>query len=192
MLMRFLITLAVSALLLACGPGDSPSPSGALPPVILPIANEVQQKPNWCWVATSRQVIASVPGGPGQSTPPQCVLAADALGVSPADCCSGSSFCDVPASMQSQQYLIRKYAGRPSAVYPPTTAESLYQTIRAGYGVILTIRGTGLVGHVVVLRGMVWENGVPYVIVNDPSSYFPSTIPFQELVPYWQAAIVVS
>jgi hypothetical protein len=185
-----LLALLLGGLLSACGGGES-APFGPQA-VTLPIPNELQQQTSWCWVATSRQVIASLPNGPGASTPSQCMLASDALGAQPGFCCQYPAMCDVPGTMQQQQYLIAKYGGRYSAVSPPTDPVTLYQTIASGYAVILLIRGSGLVGHFVVLRGMFWQNGVPYVVVNDPMSFFPTTYPFNLLLPYWQAAIVVA
>lgn len=185
---RKIACIVCAWLLIACGPGDE---QNQLPPVSLPIANELQQQPNWCWVATTRQVLVSLPNGPRQSTPPQCALAAAALGTSAALCCGNPAACDFPGSPQQQQLLLAAYGGRSSTIAPPTDPITLYQAIRAGYGVILFIRGSGRVGHVVVLRGMYWQAGIPYVVVNDPLQYFVAAVPFQELLQFWQAALVV-
>jgi hypothetical protein len=185
---RKLALIACTLVLVACGPGGE---QNDLPPVNLPIANELQQQPNWCWVATTRQVLASLPNGPRQSTPPQCALAAAALGTSAAQCCGNPTACNVPGTLQQQQFLLANYGGRVSSIAPPTDPFTLYQTIQSGYGVILFIRGSGLVGHFVVLRGMFWQGGVPYVVVNDPLQYFPASLQFQQLLQFWQAALVV-
>jgi hypothetical protein len=161
------------------------------PPVDLGIRNIMQQTDSWCWAAVAQQVIVKRKG----RSPPQCALVAMVHGRFPSFCCPQYERCAVAGSLRQIQTLIRNFGRRTTTLSPPTDAMSLYRTLRAGRPIILAIRDSPYVGHVVVLKGMSWTNGAggPEAVlhVNDPLRVIPERLTFRALVPRWQAAIVV-
>ena len=166
-----------------------------LPPVNLQIQNILQEMPTWCWAAVSQQIILRSKGR--SNTPPQCGLVAVANNTKPQYCCSNYQNCSVTGSLQQIQGLISRFGGHYSSINPPANPMVLYQTLRSGRPIIMAVRNSPLMGHVVVLTGMHWvmsPNGSHYAVlhINDPMSYFTQPVPFQNIAQYWQAAIVVN
>lgn len=161
------------------------------PPVDLGIANIRQETDVWCWAAVAQQVIVKRKG----RSPPQCALVAMVHGRYPSFCCPHYDRCAVPGSLKQIQVLIRNFGQRATSISPPTDAMSLYRNLRAGNPIILAVRNSPYSGHVVVLTGMSWVQGArgPEAVlhVNDPLQVIPSRLSFRDLLPRWQAAIVV-
>jgi len=176
------------------------SAQSAPPPIDLGVPNVLQQTPVWCWLAVVEQIAHWRQGTPTQSPPHQCELVSVANQYNQPLCCSGAP--------QLQQACVRtghtqeiigliQYTGSGFATYnPPADPMTLYNTLASGRPIILQIQTTPYAGHVVVLRGMAWQHtpaGLqPVLFINDPLEYFTQPVPFQNLMPYWQAAIVVN
>ena len=163
------------------------------PPIDLGIQNILQETPVWCWAAVAQQIILASNGPAG--TPPQCGLVAIASGVSPQMCCRVPTPCARGGHLQEIQGLILRFGGRFSAIALPADPMAVYRTLVSGRAIVMSVRSTPFSGHVIVIRGMAWiitPMGIqPVLYVNDPLSFFTQPIPFIDLLPYWQAAIIV-
>ena len=169
-------------------------PQGMVPPAVdLPIQNLPQETGVWCWAAVSQQIIMATHGP--QATPPQCALVARAYGQHPDSCCQMPQNCTVTGELTQIQGLIAEFGGRYSSIVPPTDPMTVYRTLAAGKAIIMAVKSSPNAGHVIVIRGMFWQptptGTEPFLIVNDPMSYFTQPIPFNALARYWEAAIVV-
>ena len=186
---RFLLALLFAAFAAVClgafARADVP------PPVDLGIENIRQETDVWCWAAVAQQVIVKRKG----RSPPQCALVAMVHGRYPSFCCPHYDRCSVPGSLKQIQTLIRNFGQRSSSISPPTDAMALYRNLRAGHPIILAVRNSPYSGHVVVLKGMSWVEGPrgPEAVlhVNDPLQVVPARLAWRDLLPRWQAAIVV-
>lgn len=176
------------------GPEVQPM-NASLPPIDLPIENIPQETQVWCWAAVSQQIIAASRGR--AETPPQCALVATANGASPDYCCSGQNpQCVTTGSLQQVQGLIQQFGGRTSSYAEPTDAMTLYRTLQQGHAVIIGIDiGQGQ-GHVVVARGMSFQQTpqgvVPMVHINDPMAHFTQPVPYSQIAAVWRVAIIVN
>lgn len=181
-----LLAILSSALVIAF----SPLPSSAQS-IDLGIINIAQEGQAWCWAAAAQQVVAWKTG----RAPYQCEMVAVANGVHPAVCCPYNPQCDVPGSMQQIQFLIANYGMSYSQITPPTDPMTLFALLQRRSAVIMFVRNSpyAQIGHFVVLRGMAWTHAGPVVLINDPIGWpgFSQPMPFQALIGYWQAAIVV-
>ena len=202
---------ATSALLTCClaaaacdDPLTAPTPLNIdTPPVVAPsrwpapvdlgIQNIPQETSVWCWAAVSQQIIARLRGPLG--TPPQCTLVALAYNTPPEYCCTAPQACAWTGALEQIQWLIGYFGGRYSAISPPADPMTVYNTLASGRPIIMAVRASGLVGHVVVIRGMEWIpspfGADPVLYVNDPLSYFTQPVPFANISRFWQQAIVV-
>jgi len=167
------------------------------PPVDLGISNIPQHTSVWCWVAVAQQIIAAKNG---PNTPAQCAMAGAATGVPPDACCGGHPQCIRPGALQEIQQLLAYFGGSYSSLAPPADPMTLYNTLSMGYAVILQLSTvppgtTGGMAHVVVLRGMSWQQtpyGIaPFLLINDPMAYYTQAVPYSSIRPIWQSAIVV-
>ena len=182
-------------LLVALALALSGSPASAqYPPIDLGIQNITQQTPVWCWAAVAQQIIASLRGP--QNTPSQCALVGVAFNVAPQVCCSQPQACFTTGHLQQIQGLILQFGGRFSTLSPPAGPMEVYQTLRSGRAIVMAVMSSPYSGHVVVIRGMAWlpspVGPQPVLYINDPMSFFTQPVPFDRLVRYWSAAIVVS
>lgn len=191
---RFLILLlaALAACMSAPSWGQSAQSFGALPPPVdLEIRNIRQETDSWCWAAVAQQVIEKQRG----KSPPQCALVAMANGQMPSFCCSNPARCRVAGTLGQIQRLIRNFGQQSTAIAPPTDSHTLYRTLQAGRPIILAIRNSRYDGHVVVLTGMTWYAGekgpVAVLHINDPLGVIAERLFFDDLLPRWEAAIVV-
>ncbi len=163
------------------------------PPVDLGIQNILQETEVWCWAAVAQQIILAL-NGP-QGTPPQCAMVAIANNANPQICCQIPQQCLVGGSLQQIQGLIAHFGGHYSAIAPPADPMTIYNSLASGKAIIMAVRSSPFSGHVIVIRGMQWvptQFGFqPVLHINDPMSFFTQPVPFQNIVGYWQAAIVV-
>ncbi|HEX4498794.1 MAG TPA: papain-like cysteine protease family protein [Thermoanaerobaculia bacterium] len=193
--MRKLIVLfAVLSLFAAIASAQFPPQQMVPQPVDIPIQNITQQTPVWCWAAVAQQIIAAIVG-PNQ-TPAQCALVENAYGAPPGSCCSGADpRCVTVGSLPQIQTLILRFGGQVSSIAPPTDPMTLYNTLANRHPIILEVQTGPMSTHVVVLRGMSFQQspyGVqPVLEINDPMSYTTQTVPFASLVGVWRDAIVV-
>lgn len=161
-------------------------------PVDLGIPNILQETDLWCWAAVAQQIITWRTG----TSPPQCALVARAFGADIRFCCTNRAACRTVGYLPQIQQLIAEFGGLFSAIAPPTDPLTLYRTLLSRRPVILALHATPLVGHVVVLRGMSFMQTtygvVGILLVNDPMSFFVQPVVFQNLLPYWSAAVVVA
>ncbi|EGF92510.1 hypothetical protein ABI_09470 [Asticcacaulis biprosthecium C19] len=180
------------------GPGPVNPPevlSGDLTPVDLPIENIAQQTQVWCWAAVSQQLIAASRGM--ANTPSQCQLVASAYGADPGPCCAGQDpRCVTTGSLQQIQALIQQYGGRTSTYAAPTDAMTLYRTLKMGHAVVIGIEAGQGMGHVVVARGMSFQQTpqgvVAMVHINDPMAHFTQPVPYSQVAAVWRQAIIVN
>lgn len=180
---RTLLASAAAALLPAA------SARAQCAPVDLGIPNIQQRTQVWCWAAVAEQLITWRTGG----SPPQCELVAFAYGEPGEPCCTGRAPCAVTGSLEQIQALLWHFAALPSQQAPPAHPTLLYQTLAVGRPIVLAVRSSPFAGHVVVLRGMSCWGPEPILHVNDPLAWAPLTQPvaFAQIMPFWQAAIVV-
>ncbi len=162
--------------------------------VDLPIENISQQTPEWCWVTVAQQIIAASKGR--ANTPEQCALVEAANDVPAGTCCPNyNQQCVRTGSLQQISGLIAQYGGRTASFAEPTDPMTLYQTLAQGHAVIIALNIQGS-GHVVVARGMstmqVDGGYEPMIILNDPMAQYTQPVPFDQIAPLWQAAIVVN
>ncbi|HAO07526.1 MAG TPA: hypothetical protein DCQ50_11135 [Chryseobacterium sp.] len=157
----------------------------------LGIANIPQENTLWCWAAVSQQIIYWQKG----SAPRQCELVSIANNVSSGYCCYYPQQCNVAGSNLQIQNLILYYGGRYSSLQMPANAMVLQETLRQGRPIILQLKLTPYMGHVVVLRGINWVSTAyglqPILLINDPMGYFTQPIPFENLLNFWSGAIVL-
>ena len=186
---RLVAALLIAAITAACL--GAPARAELPPPVDLGIANIRQETDVWCWAAVAQQVIVKRKG----RSPPQCALVAMVHGRYPSYCCPHYDRCAVPGSLAQIQKLIRNFGQRASSIAPPTDAMSLYRNLRAGKSHHPRGAQFALFGPCVVLTGMSWIQGSrgPEAVlhVNDPLQVIPARLAFRDLLPRWQAAIVV-
>ena len=170
--------------------GHSRAKPGMPPKIDRGIVNIPQQTPVWCWAAVAEQIITWRRGG----SPPQCVLVAAAFGAAAQRCCGLPQSCMTTGGLQQIQALLAQFGGGASQITPPADPMALYRTLADQRPVILAVRATPYGGHVVVLRGMAWVpmpgGPEPVLYINDPLAHFARPVPFAQLRPYWQAAIV--
>ena len=172
--------------------GDIPY---GLAPVDLPIENISQETNVWCWAAVSQQIIAASRGR--EQTPQQCALVATANGAPAETCCvQQNPQCVVTGSLQQIQGLIQHYGGRSSNYAEPTDPMTLYRTLKQGHAVVIGLQTDPSSGHVVVARGMSFqetpEGVVAMVHINDPMAQFTQPVPFQQIAGLWRQAIIVN
>jgi len=171
---------------------DLPYP---LAPVDLPIPNISQQTDVWCWAAVAQQIINATIGP--VRTPSQCALVAAANNMPAQLCCEqGVPACYRPGNITEIQQLIGFFGGRYSQYAMPADALTLYRTLAAGRAIILQLRPAGqTIGHVVVLRGMSTIptpfGFTPVLHINDPMAQYTQPVPFDQILPIWQSAIVI-
>ena len=177
-------------------PSPPPPPQSPPDPVVLPIRNILQETEVWCWAAVAQQIILSLRGL--VNTPPQCALVSIANKAPPDYCCGGFwPDCIRPGSIAEIQALLLQFGGRYSSYALPADAVTVYNTLRSGRAIIMLVRSTpfGSVGHFVVIRGMRWfstpSGWQAELLINDPLRYFSEPIPFNNIAPFWQSAIVV-
>ena len=159
-------------------------------PVDLGIPNISQETMVWCWVAVAQQIIFWKTG----SAPSQCALVAMANAVHPANCCGGNPQCHVTGQLQQIQYLIAQFGGSMSTISPPAGPGPVYNTLLARQAIIMAVQSSPYMGHVVVIRGMSCYGSNPILHINDPMGWpmLSQPTPFQQIMPYWSAAIVVA
>jgi len=172
--------------------GDIPY---GLAPVDLPIENISQETNVWCWAAVSQQIIAASRGR--EQTPQQCALVAVANGAPEETCCvQQNPQCVVTGSLQQIQGLIQHYGGRTSSYAEPTDPMTLYRTLKQGHAVVIGLQTDPSSGHVVVARGMSFQEtpqGVTALVhINDPMAQFTQPVPFQQIAGLWRQAIIVN
>ncbi len=165
------------------------------PPIDLNIQNIPQETPVWCWAAVSQQIIFASRGP--AATPPQCALVGSAYNVQPPQlCCLNPMACMTTGSLQQIQYLIAAYGGHFSAITLPADPMTVYQVLAQGKPIIMAVKSSPFSGHVVVIRGMIWQQtptGLQAILlINDPMNFFTAPVPFFSIAAYWSAAIVVS
>ncbi|MEN8390706.1 papain-like cysteine protease family protein [Acinetobacter indicus] len=194
-ILLFFVTLFISFNVFAHPyPYSLALPPLAPPPVDIPIQNIPQETDVWCWAAVAQQIIAAKKGI--HITPNQCSLVAISNGAPPAHCCMNYELCKVPGSITQIQNLLLYFGGSFSGLAPPADPMTLYHTLAMGKPVIMSIKSHySTIGHVIVIRGMGFVQTpmgiVPMLHVNDPMNRFTQAIPFNQLAPMWQAAIVV-
>jgi hypothetical protein len=164
------------------------------PPIDLGIENIPQQTSVWCWAAVSQQIIMAIRGY--RNTPSQCALVAIANNANPQMCCNNPRNCMVTGSLQQIQMLIAYFGGHYSSIAPPANNPMvIYNTLASGRAIIMAVQSSPYSGHVVVIRGMAWipsQFGFqPVLYINDPMSFFTQPVPFQNIIGYWQTAIIV-
>jgi hypothetical protein len=171
----------------------SPARAQLPPPVDLGIQNIPQDTDVWCWAAVSQQIIMALRGP--ASTPPQCALVAVSSNVPPQACCANYALCRRTGALQEIQRLILQFGGHFSSIAPPADPITIYQTLRSGKAIIMSVQASPMMGHVVVIRGMVWVatpmGPQAVLLINDPMAFFTQPVPFTQLLQYWNAAIVV-
>lgn len=155
---RWLGTACVSLLLAGC---CKPEIAGNVPNTLRP-----QQTDNWCWAATT-QMLAQHVGNPVN----QCDLANHRFGKT--NCCNVQTqgqACPKTADCNTPGWLELDHAGvtfneTASALSWSGVRKQLYcakKPMGYAYGT------SGVVGHVVVVKGYISVNGTDYVILNDP------------------------
>lgn len=172
------------------------------PPVDLGIQNISQQTQVWCWVAVVEQIAHWRAQTPIPQSPHQCELVSRANNFQQPYCCNPQGnqqlirACHRTGHTSEIIGLLNLTSGGYAALAPPTDPMTLYNTLASGRPIIMQVKTSPYAGHVVVLRGMAWVNtpfGVqPVLLINDPLAFFTQPVPFQQLLPYWQSAIVVN
>ena len=168
------------------------------PPVDIPIQNIPQQTEVWCWAAVAQQII-HFKNGP-MNTPAQCAMVALSKNAPIPYCCSNFNNCATTGSLTEIQALLSYFGGSFSSYSPPADPMSLYYTLAQNKPVIMQISTvppgfpSGM-NHVIVIRGMFFQTTpmgvIPILIVNDPMNQYTQPVPYAQLAPLWQSAIVV-
>lgn len=164
-------------------------------PVDLPIENISQETKVWCWAAVSQQIIAASRGK--AQTPSQCALVATANEAPAEICCvQQDPRCVTTGSLQQVQRLVQQFGGRTSSYAAPTDAMTLYRTLKQGHAVVIGIEAGGGMGHVVVARGMSFQQTpqgpIALVHINDPMAQFTQPVPFDQVAAVWRQAIIIN
>ncbi|MFX4223359.1 MAG: papain-like cysteine protease family protein [Thalassobaculum sp.] len=159
-------------------------------PIGLGIPNIPQETQVWCWAAVAQQIIYWKTG----DAPPQCALVAIANGAHPGFCCSGNPQCAVTGHLQQIQFLIGQFGGSMSTIAPPAGPGPVYNTLSNGNAIIMAVQSSPFSGHVVVINGMSCYGPNAVLHINDPIGWpmLSQPVPFQQVLPFWSAAIVVS
>ncbi|NQW08315.1 MAG: hypothetical protein HQ481_00335 [Alphaproteobacteria bacterium] len=160
-------------------------------PIDLGIPNIQQQTQVWCWAAVAEQIITWKQGG----SPPQCALVAMANGAPPGFCCNfANPQCVITGQLQQIQWLIGQFGGSFTSIAPSAPPDVVYNTLANGRAIIMAVQSSPYSGHVVVVRGMSCYGPNPVLHINDPIGwpFMAQPVPFQQIAPFWQAAIVVS
>ena len=159
-------------------------------PINLGILNIPQQTQAWCWAAVAEQIIRWKTG----SSPPQCALVSMANDAEPGYCCIGRPECVVTGSLQQIQWLIARFGGSFTSIQPPAGPHIVYNTLNTGRPIIMAVQSSPFSGHVVVISGMSCFESQPLLHVNDLIGwpFLTQPVPFQQILPFWSAAIVVS
>ncbi len=172
------------------------------PPIDLGIQNTPQHTPVWCWVAVVEQIAHWKAQTPVHQSPHQCELVSRANNFPQPYCCNPQgnqqliNACIRTGHTNEIIGLLNLTGGGYASLAPPANPMVLYNTLASGRPIIMQVKTSPYSGHVVVLRGMAWQTtpfGVqPVLFINDPLAYFTQPVPFQQLLPYWQSAIVVN
>ena len=141
----------------------NPEISGNVPNTLHP-----QQTNNWCWAAVTQMLSQHV----GVSVT-QCDLANHRFGRS--DCCNNEnegSDCPKTAACNKPGWLELEFAG---VSFDETSTARTWAEIRSQIYCTRKPMGyaygtSGVVGHVVVIKGYITLGGTDYVILNDPWS----------------------
>ncbi len=181
----------ILAVLLGCGPAMAgPAPAD----VDLGIPNIRQDTPNWCWIATAKQVIR-------WTTPdfdlPQCRMLEIARNVPPGECCDHPERCRQDGTLVGIGHLIELFTGVAAKPAPFFDVDRMHRLLQGGRPVVLALQNGPEQGHAVVLRGIEYmqtmRDAVPILLVNDPFSDHPERterVPYELLQPLLAGGIV--
>lgn len=182
---------AILAALLWCGPAIAGSvPTG----VDLDIPNIRQDTPNWCWIATAKQVIRwAVP----EFDLAQCRMLEIAKNAKPGECCDHPERCQQDGTLAGIGHLIELFTGTQAKPAPFFDVDRMHRLLQGGRPVVLALRNGPEQGHAVVLRGIEYmqtmRDAVPILLVNDPFSDHPDRterIPYELLQPHLAGGVV--
>lgn|GEM_PF-2406973 len=190
------------AVLLVLLPDSTSAQQLTPPPVVLPVPIALQETPVWCWAAVTEM---SLRYRTGQSLA-QCQMLEQIHGFPPGACCvPPAQQCARPAQgLQEVQQALMAFGGVRSIHTTPLAPMQLYSILQHGDPVIVHIRSGVVSSHVVVARGMRFEampiqtpwGGViyqtmPFVLVNDPLSFMPNSVPYPQLANIWLDALII-
>lgn len=190
--------LAVLTMMLSATFGLGEVRAQVLPaPVFLQIPAVVQLTPAWDWASVAQQIIAAkmTPNPP----PPQCMLVEYAYNAAAGSCCGiyDVNSCSVGGSMQQVAGLIAKSGANVSPFSLPTTPVVVHGALMSGRPIIVLLKDVPFPNsfHYVLIRGIHFEaqdsNTMAILHVNDPSTGYVLTMPFQNVFSNAVAAISV-
>jgi len=88
--------------------------------------------------------------------------------------------------------LVNRYGGRVDGVQMPDTPEQVHEYLAAGRALAVGLDTGETVGHVILIRGIVWENGEAMLLVNDPIVKQSIKTPFSSSRPSWKTTQTIS
>jgi len=144
----------------------------------------------WCWVAVAEMLVTYYRG----RAPMQCRMLEIGYGLPKGRCCGDPGRCRRPGHLEETQRLIEHFSGQAARVTgPPDGPAAVARALgnnRAIVAAILPPRQP--VGHLVVIRGIRRARGQAVeLLVNDPTSRVPATIPWSRFRPLWRQSIIV-
>ena len=191
-MIKMIYTLKLRALLfliLLLSSFNTAMPQYAPQPINLPIENRVQNTLVWCWVAVAEQVISYLTGP--SNTPSQCMLAETALRLRPGVCCN-TGMCNLqPGTIDQIAGLISWYGRGYSNIMFSRDPYTVYNILRQGHPIIVSVNSGMGIGHVVVMGGMEWTPYGPILHINDPLLHLPHRIPYYQIAQYWMYGLEV-
>jgi hypothetical protein len=143
----------------------------------LAIPRIVQETPVWCWAAVTQMVVTHF--GQATAVPSQREIVRMALGhARDARWQNGiPEEAIVPNDAHFIRLMVRLLSRRASDWFPACSAEELYANLYFGNVVILHLRISETMGHVVVVAGARPADGGYEILVNDPEPRVPA--------PFW-------
>jgi hypothetical protein len=177
-------------------------PTPPFQPVLLNVPLVNQDTDMWCWLASSEMIIQYRRPG---LTYQQCRIMEMGYGQLPGSCCGNEYMCRIGGDWPQIMTVLARFGGITGAVMPALNEAALYRTLSSGFPIIAKIRSGAASMHAVVIKGMYYQpmtfyspfgqsyqQWIPFVAINDPMSYLPREVPFNQLANVWIQSLIAS
>jgi hypothetical protein len=158
--------------------------------ITLDVPELLQDVDVWCWVAVAEMLVTYYRG----RAPEQCRMLEIGYGLPRGACCSNPQRCRRPGHLDETRRLIEHFSGQQARVTgAPARPSQVARALDRNRAIVAAIQPPGQpIGHVVVVRGIRrGHDGRIDLLVNDPMSQVPNTIPWEQFRPLWRQSIIV-
>lgn len=177
-----------------------PQSVGIPPTLEYNIPHLPQEEPLWCWAAAAQQAIGWVNRG---YAPTQCAIVALAHGIDVEKCCGDrEGVCAKTGEIPAIGRLVSLFGGEAYELADvPRDPKVIYNIVQQGQTLLIRLRPApheeaAGIRHMIVVRGIEW---VPLpnrrlganLLYNDPLGSGIRSVNFQEIVGFFEQALVV-